>query len=216
MKHYNYEAAYQARRKMTPEQSEIAYKKQCTEAFLFVESQLDDVRKVFDVQLKKPGMPEREVAANLIIDYLFQLKKDEFDKTGDESSICWHHGYADSLITVAETVEAANNGDERRFTELLEKLPWGDSNTGDQISYNSIRFVYWILSEEDRKKFNDVFYSYLKKSNLAHNSDEKAAELMDQMDKMVALKDLKEHVEQERQRLNEEFASGSSQPGNRE
>ena len=61
-----------------------------------------------------------------------------------------------------------------------------------------------------------MFYSYLKKSHLADNSDEKAAELMDQMDKMVALKDLKKYVEQERQRLNEEFASGSSQPGKRE
>ena len=36
---------------------------------------------------------------------------------------------------------------------LMDKLPWRDSGTGDNISSEATMFVWWILSDETKKQF---------------------------------------------------------------
>jgi hypothetical protein len=52
----------------------------------------------------------------------------------------------------------------------MKVLPWGDSNTGDQVSWNTARFAYGIMSDEAREKFGPIFYRYIEKSNMGREN----------------------------------------------
>ena len=66
-----------------------------------------------------------------------------------------------TLIDLADIVDSANKNDEQAFAEKLEMLPWGDSNTGDQIAQNITEFAYWVLSNEARDKLTPIFESVI-------------------------------------------------------
>ena len=70
-----------------------------------------------------------------------------------------------SLIDIVNIIECAHNCDTEKFKELMDKLPWRDSGTGDNISSEATMFVWWILSDETKNNFTNIMLEYCKKAN---------------------------------------------------
>ena len=217
MKHYDWNQAYEARKNLPEKEQEELFLKQCVEAFLFVGSQLDEITQVFATQLAKPGNKDRAMAAEQIINYLYQNRKYEYDHFGEKYSMRWNYFYADSLIIVAELVDAITKDEKETVDKIFEKLLiMGDSNTGDQVAFNTARFAYWILSTGDRAKYYDTFLKYIKKSHTGNDDLQRSIDIMDAMEEMKDLKHLKQHNINEMVLMIKEVNSKNTpnQPGN--
>ena len=117
---------------------------------------MPEIRAIFKVQLDKPGHPYRAVAVEEIIKYLYGLRMEEYE-AGLSKYVHWDYIYAASIYRLADIIKAANENDLDAFNRAMKALPWGDSNTGDQISWNTATFAYGIMSDEDREKFGELF-----------------------------------------------------------
>ena len=143
-----------------------------------LEENIPEIREIFQVQLDKPGHVYREFAVEEIIKYLYTHRVEKLKNSQDEMDYYWAYSYARTIYELADIIKAANEGDEKAFDEAMKALPWGDSNTGDQISWNTASFAYGIMSGEAREKFGPIFYGYVERSNMGRrNPSAKFAEM---------------------------------------
>lgn len=169
---------------LSHEEQNKMFEQQIVESMMLVDKQLDEIKSIFNVQLEKSGDAERGFVVDQIIQYLYTNPMDEFEKSGKTST------YTMTLIDLADIIDAANKNDENAFAEKLKNLPWGDSNTGDQIAQNITEFAFWILSDESRDKLLHVFDKIIKeKFNYKRDSSIKLAEF----DRMERLYDLEKY-----------------------
>ncbi|MBQ9792542.1 MAG: hypothetical protein IJW32_02195 [Clostridia bacterium] len=169
---------------LSHEEQNKMFEQQIVESMMLVDKQLDEIKSIFNVQLEKSGDAERGFVVDQIIQYLYTNPMDEFEKSGKTST------YTMTLIDLADIIDAANKNDENAFAEKLKNLPWGDSNTGDQIAQNITEFAFWILSDESRDKLLYVFDKIIKeKFNYKRDSSIKLAEF----DRMEHLYDLEKY-----------------------
>lgn len=169
---------------LSHEEQNKMFEQQIVESMMLVDKQLDEIKSIFNVQLEKSGDAERGFVVDQIIQYLYTNPMDEFEKSGKTST------YTMTLIDLADIIDAANKNDENAFAEKLKNLPWGDSNTGDQIAQNITEFAFWILSDESRDKLLHVFDKIIKeKFNYKRDSSIKLAEF----DRMEHLYDLEKY-----------------------
>ena len=205
MKHYTFELIN--KNKYSRDEYYKYENEQNKKAILFVADQVDEIRKIFQVQLDKPGKEKRDIAAEEIIKYLCLNAKTICEK--NENYFLWFYRFeSDSLITLAEIIDAANKGDVEDMKNKLDSLPWGQSNTGDQISYNAFQFAYWIFSDEAREKYENVFVE-----NLSHYwgiSLEEAKEKLDNIGKMNGLDGLIEANKYYEQMFNDQKQPGDN------
>lgn len=156
---------------LSHEEQSRMFEQQTAESMMLVGKQLDEIKSIFNVQLEKPGDDRRNFAVDQIIQYLYTNPMDEFEKSGKTST------YTMTLIDLADIIDSANKNDENAFAEKLENLPWGESNTGDQIAQNITEFAFLILSDESRDKLLHVFDEIIKeKFNYKRDSSIKLAE----------------------------------------
>src|SRR5574344_2266597 len=66
--------------------------------------------------------------------------------------------FANSLIRIANVVDALSKNRVSIAEREISGLPFGDSNTGDQIASTAHMFMYWLLSDENKIKYRDMFY----------------------------------------------------------
>lgn len=143
-----------------------------------LEENLPEIREIFRVQLDKPGHVYREFAVEEIIKYLYTHRVEKYKNSKEEWGPFWAYSYARTIYELADIIKAANEGDEKAFDEAMKSLPWGDSNTGDQISWNTTCFAYGIMSNEAREKFGPIVYGYIERSNDGkRNASAKFAEM---------------------------------------
>ena len=148
------------------------------EGFKVLKENMPEIREIFQVQLDKPGHIYREFAVEEIIKYLYTHRVEKLELDQERNAAYWAYSYARTIYELADIIKAANEGDEKAFDVAMSKLPWGDSNTGDQISWNTARFAYGIMSEEAREKFGPIFYVYIERSNMVKgNASAKMAEM---------------------------------------
>ena len=176
----------------TSEERDEFYTAEALKNLQFVEEHLDEVRAIFKVQLDKPGHQDRALATEEVIKYWFLNDKEKRER-GNMEFMTWSSLYASQLITTASIIEAVNNNDRKTLLEEMERLPWGDSNSGDQAAFNATQFVFWILSDEDRAKYADVFEEFLKKSNFCYNNPDKAITLLQNFAELKNLPHLVAH-----------------------
>lgn len=161
MKYYSWR---EAPKNLSREEYRSFKKEDEIRAFLHTGTQLDEIKKIFEVQLRQPGDERRRVASEEIIKYLYSLKKESYDATQNSEYIIWDYFYGRTLITIAEIVDAANKNDEQLFAEKLKRFPWGDSSTGSYLASIGAEFAYWILSDENKKKYYDIYFKILKEN----------------------------------------------------
>ena len=190
----------------THEERDAHRENQAIESLKYTEAHLDEIKAIFQVQLNKPGHENRAVAVEEILKYWFFNDKEKRDR-GDMSYVTWSSLYAHDLITTANIIEAANNNDKQALIDAMQKLPWGDSNSGDQSAFNGTQFAFWILSDEDRVKFADVFEEFLRKSNFCYSEPEKAIHFLKNF---AELKNLPQLIEYNQEKIAEIKAK---QPG---
>lgn len=193
------------------EQEMELYEENCVNTVLHTAAHIEEIKAILEAELAKSNDPKRQVAYEEMMKYLFQLKYDEYLKTGDKKEISWERGRASSLIYIANMVEAAGKGDDEAFVKELNNLPWGDSNTGDSLSFNATRFTYWLLSDENRKKYYQVFLNRLKNSNNALGSEKKAKSFLEKFENMDSLENLIEYNKEIEKEIKEK---NQAQPGN--
>ena len=169
---------------LTYEEQNKILENQKAESMMLVGKQLDEIKSIFNVQLEKSGDSSRAFAVEQIIQYLYTNPMNEFEKSGKTST------ETITLIDLADIIDSANKNDEKAFSEKLENLSWGDSNTGDQIAQNTTEFAYWILSDEARDKLLYIFDKIIvEKFNYKRNSSIKLGEF----DRMERLFDLEKY-----------------------
>ena len=100
------------------------------------------------------------------------------EKGGVPEHFYWDYMYARTLYELADIIKAVNDEDEKAFDEAMKVLPWGDSNTGDQLSWNTATFAYAIMSDEARERFGSLFYKYVEQSNMGRNNPDAKIEEM--------------------------------------
>lgn len=210
IKHYEWKTI----RANTLEEELKAYNDACFEEFMNAHEHIDEIKAVFEKELAKSNDGTRNRAAEEIIKYLYAISYSEYLATGDKSNLAFHSGYADSLIYIANMVEAAGKGDVETFEKVLNALPWGDSGTGDQIAYNSTMFAIWILSDESREKVYDIVFNRMKNSNNALGSAQKTVNIMCKFFNMSTLESLIEHNNESEEMVNAKIKAAKKQPGN--
>ena len=176
----------------------------------YVAKNLDEIKRIFNLELSKEGPKERKIASEEIIKYLFSNRYEAY-KLGFRDELVWSEIYMNNLITIANVVELANKGDRYGLIREMESLPWGDSNTGDQISHNATMFIWWLLSDETRKEFSDLFLKYCARANYEKVPSEETKEFVfaDNPFKVsfrkTSLNLLKEYNDSEEKRLQEKI-----------
>ena len=166
------------------EEERKAFNKQLIDSMMLVKKQLDEIKSIFNVQLEKPGDERRQFAVEQIIQYLYTNPMNKYEMLEEPSS------YTMTLIDLADIVDSANKNDAQAFAEKLEMLPWGDSNTGDQIAKDTTEFAYWILSDESRNQLLPVFENV---SVRKINSTRHPSVQLGEFDTMLRLYDLEEY-----------------------
>ena len=166
------------------EEESKAYNKQLIDSMMLVKKQLDEIKSIFNAQLEKPGDERRQFAVEQIIQYLYTNPMNKYEMLEEPSS------YTMTLIDLADIVDSANKNDAQAFAEKLEMLPWGDSNTGDQIAQNTTEFAYWILSDESRNQLLPVFENVI--ANKIDSKRHPSVQL-GKFDTMVRLYNLEEY-----------------------
>lgn len=148
---------------------------------------LEEIRAIFKVQLDKFGHAYRQTAVEEIIKYLYQNRADKVLDESESWHVQWDYLYAKTLYDIADIIQAVNKGDVEAFVKAMENLPWGDSNTGDQISWNCSRFAYGIMSDEAREQFGDLFLGFIARSNVGHENPVECVEKMANLDFLPSL-----------------------------
>ena len=169
------------------------------ECLLYVEQMLEEIRKIFQVQLEKSGNDVRTIAVEEIISYLLTNKIERHRGRNDDMFIVSDSYYAESLITIAQIIDAINNNKQDELSSILNNLPWGTSNTGDQIAWNTTMFSYWILSDESRNLFGDIFKKYFREKSFAKEEDQIQQNVSD-IENYTFLPILMKHNQEERLR----------------
>ncbi|MBE5736424.1 MAG: hypothetical protein E7356_03640 [Clostridiales bacterium] len=169
------------------------------ECLLYVEQMLEEIRKIFQVQLEKSGNDVRTIAVEEIISYLLTNKIERHRGRNDDMFIVSDSYYAESLITIAQIIEAINNNKQDELSNILNNLPWGTSNTGDQLAWNTTMFSYWILSDESRNLFGDIFKKYFREKSFAKEEDQIQQNVSD-IENYTTLPILMKHNQAERER----------------
>ncbi len=193
---------------VTREQYEKLQRENAIGGLKVVGENIPEIREIFKVQLEKPGHPYREIAVDEIIKYLYQNRMDKYE-VGLADYLHWDYLYARTLYKLADIIKAVNEEDLDAFTKAMEALPWGDSNTGDQISWNTSRFAYAIMSDEARQKFYEPFLEVVHKGHYGETK-EATAKIVEGMGNLAFLPSL---MEANIETANEVKAKKPGQPG---
>ena len=165
--------------------------------FKVLEENIPEIREIFKAQLDKPGHPYRAVLVEEIMKYLVSSRIDKFKMAEENDYIYFDYLYAVTIYELADIIEAVNKNDEAAFVQAMEALPWGDSNTGDQISWNNARFAYGIMSDEAREKFGGLFAGFIARSNVGRTSPEEHIAKMANLEYLPQLMEYNMEVESE-------------------
>lgn len=151
---------FSMRKKPNPNKSREVLNREYKKALLtYLAENLNEIRKIFEVELQKPGQKDRDIACEEIIKDLFINTYQSF-KNGEKHFMEPSLGYQRSLITIANLVELAGKNDRDGFEKEIQHLPIGQSNTGTNISANALWCAYCILGDEARCQFKDLFLKY--------------------------------------------------------
>lgn len=152
-------------------QKDTHMKNEAYECLKYVEKMLEEIQKIFQVQLEKSGNSVRTIAVEEVTNYLLTNRIEQHRGRNNDMFIVSDSYYAESLITIAQIIEAINNNKEDEVSNILNNLPWGDSNTGDQIARNTAEFSYWILSDEAKSLFGDIFKKHFREKSFSKEED---------------------------------------------
>lgn len=138
-----------------------------------VANDLDEIKKVFKVQLDKPGNPDREELVEAVIRYCY-TNRDMKALIGDINPV---HAFNEEamvlmLYDVANIVDAINNKDIKAIDEAVSALPYAESNTGYLIAGQTLEFAYGVLSDADKEINRELFETIAKTYGYAPTSYE--------------------------------------------
>lgn len=130
-----------------------------------VANDLDEIKKVFKVQLDKAGDPKREELVEEIIRYCYTNRDMKvLIETIDPNYAFNEEAMVLMLYDVANIVDAINNKDVEKIDEAVSALPYDESNSGYVIAGQTLEFAYGMLSDIDkavnRELFQDIAKTY--------------------------------------------------------
>ncbi len=130
-----------------------------------VANDLDEIKKVFKVQLDKAGNPKREELVEEIIRYCYTNRDMKvLIGTIDPNYAFNEEAMVLMLYDVANIVDAINNKDVEKIDEAVSALPYDESNSGYLIAGQTLEFAYSMLSDIDkavnRELFQDIAKTY--------------------------------------------------------
>ncbi len=173
---------------MTDAQREKIYDENREKSFMHTLEHMGEIYETFYTQMRKVGHKDREVAIEEIVNYLVKDRYDAYKATGDKSQILDHWSDAECLRVVANIIEAANSGDKEAVKGAYKDIDWSDR--GPHFAWNAIKFSYWIMCDEDRKKYEGVIKDYLR----GFVKDEvELQEIISRFENLSDLENLKHH-----------------------
>ncbi len=159
--------------------------------YKYLEQHHAEILETLQTQLNMSGVDRRAEAVDAIMYYLYDGVREKL-RVDDAYNIVSCDKYASNLIYLTNIIEAVNSKNPIIIKKLVAELPWGGSNRGHVITDNTTMFAYWILSDEAREEYGDIFREAVKDNALT--SDEKKIEKeldelesMSKLDKLIAL-----------------------------
>ena len=68
------------------------------------------------------------------------------------------------IINLANIIDCLNKKDYDGMYALIEKLPFGDSNTGDELADLTLHFTLWFMTKEEQEENKEKFVKYIDKA----------------------------------------------------
>lgn len=184
----------------TQEERDKIYSENALGCFNHAVSNIPKIKRIFAEQTSKPGDSRRSEASDAITTYLVEEHIDEIKKKPFYSELYWTK--ADILIRLTNIIEAVNSNDREAIESAYQALPFGQSNTGDSLSFNAMQFAYWIMSDEAREKYGDIALKYLIQHNICAGDEQKAKKYLESfasLEKLDSLLERNENMRQERE-----------------
>ena len=179
---------------MEPKEAVILFQKNKKESFEYAMDHLGDITDIFSVQLEKAGHSDRKKAVEEIVKVLVGNHYAKYKITHDVKDYSAFFSEAELLVDIANIIDSVNNGDNKMVDHLLSEVN-SKNNHPIEInnSWRAMKFSYWIMSDEDREKYHDIFYRHVLNHDYCKDSHVMPEKIIREFESLKDLSSLTAH-----------------------